>query len=370
MGSVDLDHVLFSRASWRKTVLVPAWLFQILVLLCLMGIFAYRLAETFEHYEDEIAAGQIPMVEIVWEATNVGFNLISLILTILEIARYLTERLTPFLLLGTQIVKITLSLAVLGLDVVAHLRSMDGFYATIGLSLDCGLLAVNFSVLIYSIICYRRTLKYEDYHINGPVSQGLHPQGNYPSDTKKSRYSVNVTSLELTSPRPYNPQHDYNYARTVESEHRRISGIHPAYRDTAPDTSYHSQTEMMTGPKSKVGANGGMPRQSHFQEQMSPIGGKPPSSNPDFKAEVDKALGTEFGWDNKGSEGNGGVDRHGSNSKIVGGGMVRDRQSVQSVEGVQRTQSWRTEVVNEVDMGVMGSKGVVDGRGDHEQLLR
>lgn len=66
MGSIDFDQVLYARASWRKLVLVPAWLFQILVLLCLMGIFAYRLAETFEHYEDEIANGQVPMVEIMY----------------------------------------------------------------------------------------------------------------------------------------------------------------------------------------------------------------------------------------------------------------------------------------------------------------
>jgi len=66
MGSIDFDQVLFTRASWRKLVLVPAWLFQILVLLCLMGIFAYRLAETFEHYDDEIEKGQIPMVEIMY----------------------------------------------------------------------------------------------------------------------------------------------------------------------------------------------------------------------------------------------------------------------------------------------------------------
>lgn len=63
--SLDLDQVLYARAGWRKAVLVPIWTFQILVLLCLMGIFAYRLAETFEHYEDEIKDGKAPIVEIV-----------------------------------------------------------------------------------------------------------------------------------------------------------------------------------------------------------------------------------------------------------------------------------------------------------------
>ncbi|KAK4160114.1 hypothetical protein QBC43DRAFT_347507 [Cladorrhinum sp. PSN259] len=336
MGSIDFDQVLFSRASWRKTVLVPAWLFQVVVLLCLMGIFAYRLAETFEHYSDEKNNGEAPMVEVVWEATNVGFNLISMVLTLLEIARHLTERLTPFLLLSSQIIKITLSLAVLGLDVVAHLRSMDGVYATIGLSLDCGLLAVNFGILLYAILTYRRLLKYEEYHIN-PVNQHQPP-----------------------APEQGLP-HNYNYPRTVESEHRRVSGIQ-AYSDA--DTSYHSQTlKQPTAPA----AGNGIPRQSHFQEQMSPIGGAPPSSNPQFKAEVDQALGSEFGsWEN--------VDALGRNaSKVMGSGTVPNRSSVISVEGVQRAHSWRTEVVqDEVDMGagrVMGSGDVVGGRGDQEGLL-
>ncbi len=75
-----------------------------------------------------------------WEATNVGFNLIALVLNILEIARYATERLTPFTMVCTHIIKLTLAFAVLALDIVAYLQHMDGYYSTIGLSLDCGLL--------------------------------------------------------------------------------------------------------------------------------------------------------------------------------------------------------------------------------------
>jgi hypothetical protein len=40
----------------------------------------------------------------------------------------------------THIIKLTLALAVLALDIVAYLQGMDGHYSTIGLSLDCGLL--------------------------------------------------------------------------------------------------------------------------------------------------------------------------------------------------------------------------------------
>ena len=40
----------------------------------------------------------------------------------------------------THIIKLTLAFAVLALDIVAYLQHMDGYYSTIGLSLDCGLL--------------------------------------------------------------------------------------------------------------------------------------------------------------------------------------------------------------------------------------
>lgn len=65
MSSVDLDQVLYARAGWRKTILIPLWIFQVAVLLCLMGIFAYRLAETFEHYEEMNKLGEVPIVEVV-----------------------------------------------------------------------------------------------------------------------------------------------------------------------------------------------------------------------------------------------------------------------------------------------------------------
>ncbi|KAK4178506.1 hypothetical protein QBC36DRAFT_385906 [Triangularia setosa] len=171
VSKLDLDSLQHTRARWRRALLFPSWLLQILILLCLMGIFAYRLAETFEHYSAEKKNGAVPMVEVVWEATNVAFNLLSLLLTILELARYLTERLTPFLLLSTNLIKLTLSFAVLGLDIVAHLRRLDGHYATIGLSLDCGLLAASLSSFVYAIRKYRKSLKYEQYHLTDEVKR-------------------------------------------------------------------------------------------------------------------------------------------------------------------------------------------------------
>ena len=65
VSALELDQALFARARWRLRILVPCWIFQILVLLCLMGIFAYRLAETFEHYSEQKQNGEAPLVEVV-----------------------------------------------------------------------------------------------------------------------------------------------------------------------------------------------------------------------------------------------------------------------------------------------------------------
>lgn len=65
MSQPDLDQVLYTRARWRKAVLIPLWTVQLAVLLGLMGIFAYRLAETLEHYEENDKRGAVPIVELV-----------------------------------------------------------------------------------------------------------------------------------------------------------------------------------------------------------------------------------------------------------------------------------------------------------------
>ncbi len=60
-----LDQAQFERARWRKLILVPLWIAQILLLLGLMGIFSYRLAEAIENFEENDQQGNIPMVEVV-----------------------------------------------------------------------------------------------------------------------------------------------------------------------------------------------------------------------------------------------------------------------------------------------------------------
>jgi len=59
------DQAHFDRARWRKAVLVPLWIAQITLLLGLLGIFAYRLAETIRTYEANEKKGTVPTVELV-----------------------------------------------------------------------------------------------------------------------------------------------------------------------------------------------------------------------------------------------------------------------------------------------------------------
>lgn len=75
-----------------------------------------------------------------WECTNVGFSLVALVLTIVEIAKYAGDALTPFLMLAMHVVKLTLALANLGLDVVVYLQRSEKEYSIVGLAIDCGLL--------------------------------------------------------------------------------------------------------------------------------------------------------------------------------------------------------------------------------------
>ncbi|KAH6615678.1 hypothetical protein B0J18DRAFT_287604 [Chaetomium sp. MPI-SDFR-AT-0129] len=355
MSSVDLDQVLYARARWRKTILIPLWVFQLTVLLGLMGIFAYRLAETFEHYEEMNKLNQVPIVEVVWEATNVGFNLITLILTIVEIARKATERLTPFMMVSTQIMKLTLAFAVLALDIVAYLQRMDGYYSTIGLSLDCGLLAANLLALIYSIKTYRRVLHYEDYHLT--------------ANTRGQVYAPGEESLEMG---------------------------YGSYRGTTPNKPFDSSSRgMVTEHTTELHfSDSSYPSQTTQQQPLNPS-----HSNSDLKRQVDRAISAEFGWgDNNNpppgenllpgassSSNVGQQSAHGSResdinrsgSVVLGGGKVAVHHGGVVAPDLHRQQSWVTErgvvtdgVGGDGDLGGgHGRRGSGSREEDEEALL-
>ncbi|GAP88543.1 hypothetical protein SAMD00023353_7000140 [Rosellinia necatrix] len=161
------DNAHFTRAGWKKRIILPCWIVQILILLSLMGLFSYRLSVTVNDWEEEEVKGAVPVVEFVWEVANIGFSLISLIITFISIARFIAEVLTPVPLLFGCILNLVLSGAVLALDIVIYIQRSDRNYSLIGLGLDAALILFTIIPLIYAIIIYRRLLDYDDYHLPG-----------------------------------------------------------------------------------------------------------------------------------------------------------------------------------------------------------
>ncbi|KAI2631217.1 hypothetical protein GGS21DRAFT_170003 [Xylaria nigripes] len=161
------ENAHFNRARWRRWVVLPCWAIQILILMSLMGLFSYRLSHTITTWEDEEKKGGLPVVEFVWEIANISFSLICLAITLISIARFIAEVLTPLPLLFGCILNLVLASVVLALDIVIYVRRKDKNYSLIGLGLDIILILFTIIPLIYAIIIYRRLLKYDDYHLPG-----------------------------------------------------------------------------------------------------------------------------------------------------------------------------------------------------------
>ena len=60
--------------------------------------------------------------------------------TVFEVAKFISESLTPWTVLFTHVIKLACAGGLLAVDVVAHLRKVDGHYSAISLALDAGLL--------------------------------------------------------------------------------------------------------------------------------------------------------------------------------------------------------------------------------------
>ncbi|KAK3391427.1 hypothetical protein B0T20DRAFT_456623 [Sordaria brevicollis] len=189
--TVNLDQVLFARAEWRMRLLAPCWMVQVGILLSLVGLFAYRLSVTSRTYDDEISHGRDPIVQLVWESTQVGFSSISIALTVAEIWKARSETLTPFFMLCIQIIKTALASGMLGLDAAVQIKYSERHYTIVGLALDCLLLAITMLVFIYAIYTYRRLLKFEAYDLAYNKSGGGYTCNNA-RGPEKLGYSVQI----------------------------------------------------------------------------------------------------------------------------------------------------------------------------------
>ncbi|KAL1838421.1 hypothetical protein VTJ49DRAFT_2673 [Mycothermus thermophilus] len=384
---MDYDTVVYARAGWRKRILVPMWTFQVAVLLCLMCLFAYRLAETFEHYDEAKRRGRPPTVEVVWEGSNVACNVIALVLNCLEMARKATERLTPFFMVCTHVIKVTLALAVLALDIAAYIQGIDGIYPSLGIGLDVGLLAATLVVFVYSIWTYRRLLEYETYQLasvraSAGVELGYRPPSMVSKPTITATTTTRVsytgydTETEYTVPYPpYNVYRD-NY-RSHPPQSQRLSQTQTQLQQQQPQQdqqppSYASATTDPSGapvPGTATTPPEKQPPPAAAASATSSSNSEPqPLSPADLRRHIDRALDAEFGWGDSSNNNNNnnnnhtttndqagtGLDR--SHSVVLGGGTVAVRPAGAAVAEVQRKPSWRTEVVIE-DAGEAGEDG-------------
>ncbi|KAL2268399.1 hypothetical protein VTJ83DRAFT_3245 [Remersonia thermophila] len=385
MSSLDYDQLLYSRAGWRKRVLVPLWTFQVAILLCLMCLFTYRLAETFDHYEEGKQRGRPPTVELVWEASNVACNAIALVLNCLEIARLATERLTPFFMVCTHVIKFTLALAVLSLDITAYTRGIDGIYPSLGMGLDMGLIVATLIVLVYSAWNYRRLLEYETYQLASVRASAGAELGYRPpsmiskpaitaTTTTRVSYAGDDTEPEYTVPYPpYNVYRD-NYRTSLSPPHTQ------ARQEQTPPSYESAATERAATPPEKQPSAPALVLPSASSDSAPQ-----PLSPADLRREIDRALDAEFGWGDS-SSGNASaapgaparteLDR--SRSVVLGGGSVAVRPGLvapgaspagTAVAEVQRKASWRTELVVEDGGPEVGDHDGHGGKEEDEQAL-
>ncbi|KAH8735220.1 hypothetical protein BGZ61DRAFT_528426 [Ilyonectria robusta] len=153
----------FDRAKWRLALLLPMWLLQLGLNLAMVGLFGWRLGDTLKTYEDRDKKGELPVIEVVWEATNVGLAFVASVCTFYEIAKYSAESLTPWTMLFTHVMKLTCASAILALDVVVYVQRHDRHYSLIGLGLDGGFILTALILVVYTIRIYRRLSVYDDY---------------------------------------------------------------------------------------------------------------------------------------------------------------------------------------------------------------
>ncbi|KAI0121917.1 hypothetical protein F4814DRAFT_194170 [Daldinia grandis] len=281
MGYTHRDNAQFGRAKWRKRILLPCWTAQILILLGMMGLFSYRLSRTCKTWRNQQAQGEDPTVEFVWETANVSFSFISLVIVFVSIARFIAEVLTPLPLLFGNIINLALTSAVLALDIVVYVKYADRRYSLIGLVMDCILMFFTIIPTFYSVIIYRRLLSYDDYHIPGNIKPYGYASAEEPEDTA-------YRSSWLEAPVPYdptNPSVTVSRPRSLSAASRHISlalSSHPPSPQPTPPA-----VEPMTERRASYDHK----RDTKFEEYVRR------RSSSYTKADVERALGVEFGWE-------------------------------------------------------------------------
>ncbi|KAK7757492.1 hypothetical protein SLS62_000507 [Diatrype stigma] len=256
------DQAHFGRAKWRKRILLPCWMVQIVFLMVLIGLFSYRLSQTVITWRDEDEKGQVPMVEFVWESVNIGFSFISLVLTVSSVMKFVSEVLTPSGMLFNNILNTIFALASLALDILVYVQRADRHFSTIGLAIDSVILFFTIISVIYATIVYRRLAAYDDYHLPHNVK----PYG-YDMSTEDTSYPSMMEPAE-----PYDPT---NPKQSFTARPRSLSAL-SAFSASSLRLSYASRRE-----------SGSHAPQQQQQQQPSP----PPMER---KSSYDHRRSTQF----------------------------------------------------------------------------
>ncbi|KAJ4387876.1 hypothetical protein N0V93_008479 [Gnomoniopsis smithogilvyi] len=216
------DQAKFDRAEWRLVVLLPCWVAQLSLLIILIGISSYLLANAMK---DDV---EVRGTAIAWEGINIGVGVISVLLTGFEIVRTILETLTPKILLAANMVKL--------FGVILSMI-MDGLVTSTDLSSWADGTFVIHSLLIISILAlgtyaswkWRRLAEYDDYHLPGNVK----PFG-FKSDLKDR--GLRSHSRVLSEDLDWDP--DLEFGNTVEI----VSESSPALMAPSPGEPSHPYT--------------------------------------------------------------------------------------------------------------------------------
>ncbi|KAI5863613.1 hypothetical protein GGS23DRAFT_506793 [Durotheca rogersii] len=307
MGYKHRDNGQFSRAGWRKRLLLPCWIAQILLLLGMMGLFSYRLSHTARTWKEEEDNGHVPLVEFVWESVNVGFSFISLVVTFIAIARFIAEVLTPLPLLFGNILNLVLSSAILALDIVVYVQHADKQYSLIGLVMDCALIFFTLIPLFYSVVIYRRLLSYDDYHIPGNIKPYGFASGDEPEDTT-------YRSSTFEPPVPYDPTNpSTTAAATTTTDNTRPRSLSAASRRLSLNLNRNGVPQPSPSPQlrpqlsSERRASYNHERDTQFDEYVRR------RSSLYTREDVEHAMGVEFGWQD---------EERAQRDSVVSAGMV------------------------------------------------
>ncbi|ETS85816.1 hypothetical protein PFICI_03841 [Pestalotiopsis fici W106-1] len=189
------DQAHFDRARWRKRILLPCWIVQVPILLTLVGLFSYRLSNTVREFKNDELKGDVPMVEFVWECVNIAFSAASLVINLVQIAKFIAEALTPFAMVFGNAVSLTLSAAILALDITVYIQHDDRHYSSAGIGLDCALLFFTIVPIIYGTIVFRRLSKLDEYHLQHNV-KAFGFSSEYDTSYNPKRTSLNDADPE------------------------------------------------------------------------------------------------------------------------------------------------------------------------------